>query len=155
MTQINVSKKSLLAVVAVALVGALFVVGQAFAMYYVHSDAQVAKEGMGAMEVLATLDESATGGAVRTELVFIHEGASADDVLDEMLISSESQQGVEAIHNYDTQSVRDYLQSKAYTVEVHDAASQKPGTQTTYDTSSKGDAKTTLNRYDNVVIRVS
>ena len=70
-------------------------------------------------------------------------------------MSSENQNGLEAIHNYDATSLADYLAGKQYTATVYAAEAQKPGTQTTHDGQGTTGEDTQLNRYDNVVIKVA
>jgi hypothetical protein len=128
----------------------------AFAMYYVHSEDNVQKsESKGAWEICLTVDESATGGGVYTSLIFIPNGGTVQDCLDEDLTSSNNQNGLKAIHSYKTKSLSKYLEGKKWSCKVYNAGSQKAGTQTTH--TGKGTAATTdtaLQRYDNVVITV-
>ena len=70
-------------------------------------------------------------------------------------MSSENQNGIDAIHNYDVTSLKDYLSGKQYTCTVYAAESQKSGTQTTHDGQGTTGEDIQLNRYDNVVITVA
>lgn len=146
-------KRKLLATAAVACLAVALAAAPAYAFWYVHGDAHVSSsEGQGVYEVLVTFDE---GGTERhTEQVFVPQGSTAEDVLDEDIHMSESQNGIKAIHDYSYQSLREYLDGKDYTIKVYHAESQKPGTQTTHDGKSTGDGSTTLERYDNVVVTV-
>lgn len=148
------SKKRPLALAAIACVCALVVAAPAaYAFWYVHGDEHVADAGgQGVYEISCTLDASALGEGVTTDLIFVPEGSSAADCLDEMVVSSNSQNGLDAIHNYDTQSVADALAGKNYTVTVYHAEDQKPGTHTTHDVAGTTGESTSLERYDNVVI---
>ena len=66
-------------------------------------------ESKGVYEVTCVLDETAQGGAIRSELVIVPEGSTVKDLLNEDVMSSENQNGLEAIHNYDATSLADYL----------------------------------------------
>ena len=57
----------------------------------------------------------AVARVLRLALFFVPEGSTAADCLDEMVVSSNSQNGLDAIHNYDTQAVADALAGKNYT----------------------------------------
>ena len=151
-----VSKKRRLALVAIACVCALVVAAPAaYAFWYVHGDDHVANaSGKGVYEISCTVDETAIGGGVTTDVIFVPEGGTAADCLEEMMMSSNSQNGLEAIHNYDVQSLKDYLSGKTYTVATHHAGSQKAGTQVTFDDEGTKGESTVLERYDTVVITV-
>lgn len=151
----NVSWGKKLLAVAVACCACAMIAVPAYAFYYVHSDEGVQVESKGVYEVTCVLDETAQGGAVRSELVIVPEGSTVKDLLNEDVMSSENQNGLEAIHNYDVTSLADYLAGKQYTATVHSADSQKPGTQTTHDGQGTTGESTQLNRYDNVVIKVA
>lgn len=64
------------------------------------------------------VDETAVGGDVHSDLMFVPAGSTADVVLTEGIISSENQNGLDAIHNYDVQSVADYLAANGYNAEI-------------------------------------
>lgn len=151
-----VSKKRRMALVAIACVCAL-VVGApaAYALWYVHGDDHVADTGgTGVLEITCTLDATAVGEGVKTDVIFVPNGSSAADVLDEMIVSSESQNGLEAIHDYSYTSLKDYLSGKTYSITVHNAESQDPGTQTTHDSEGASGEDVALQRWDNVVVTV-
>ncbi len=151
-----VSKKRPLALAAIGCVCALVVAAPAaYAFWYVHGDDHVADAGgKGVYEVACTFDASALGEGVTTDVIFVPEGSTAADCLDEMVVSSESQNGLDAIHDYSYTSLSDYLDGKSYTISVYHAEDQKPGTHTTHDVSGTTGDNTTLERYDNVVITV-
>ena len=156
MANVSNGKKLLAAAILACLITVLLAV-PAYAFFYVHGTDNVdGSDSKGAMEVVCTLDETAVGGTYTTDpWVFIPNGGTVADVLEEAVHSSESQNGLKAIHNYDVQSLKDYLAGKNYTVSVYEAFSQKPGTHTTYDSDgAKADESTTVNRFDNVVITV-
>lgn len=144
-------------ILAIAVLGCLCacIAVPAYAFYYVHGEENVAETSKGAIEVLCTVDETAQGGGVRVSLLFVPEGSTAADLLDEGVVSSNSQNGVEAIHSYDVSSLADELSNKQYTCTVYPAESQKPGTQTTYDKSGTTGEDTPLNRFDSVVFTVA
>ncbi len=146
--------KKLLAVAVVVCALACAAV-PAYGFYYVHSDEGTAVESKGAWEITCVLDETARGGAVRSELVFVPAGSTVKELLNEDVMSSNNQTGLSAIHNYDATSLKEYLSDKQYTCTVYAAESQKPGTQTTHDGEGKTGEDTQLSRYDNVVIKVS
>ena len=150
------SKKRRLALVAIACVCALVVSAPAaYALWYVHSDEHVAdNNGKGVYEVTCTLDATAVGEGVKVDTLFVPEGSTAADVLGEMIVSSESQNGLDAIHDYSYTPLKDTLSGKSYSVEVYNAESQQPGTQTTHDAKGASGEDTVLQRWDNVVITV-
>lgn len=152
-----VSKKRRLALVAIACVCALVASAPAaYALWYVHSDEHVAaNNGKGVYEVTCTLDATAVGEGVKVDTLFVPEGSTAADVLGEMIVSSESQNGLEAIHDYSYSPLKDSLSGyESYTVAVYNAESQQPGTHTTHDTAGTSGEDTVLQRWDNVVITV-
>ena len=151
----NVSWGKKLLAIAVACCACAMIAMPAYAFYYVHSDEGVQVESKGVYEVTCVLDETAQGGAIRSELVIVPEGSTVKDLLNEDVMSSENQNGLEAIHNYDVTSLADYLAGKRYTATVYSADSQKPGTQTTHDGQGTTGESTQLNRYDSVVIKVA
>lgn len=154
MTNVTTGKK-LLAIAFLACLCVSLVCVPAYGFYYVHNEDAGNEAGLGTYEVLVTVDESAVNGKVTTDLMFLPEGSTAEAILDEAIMSSENQNGLDAIHNYDVQSLRDYLGDRAYTIEVYQAGSQGVGTQTTHDASAYGDGNTAVGRYDNVVVVVS
>ena len=94
----NVSWGKKLLAIAVACCACAMIAVPAYAFYYVHSDEGVQVESKGVYEVTCVLDETAQGGAVRSELVIIPEGSTVKDLLNEDVMSSENQNGLEAIH---------------------------------------------------------
>jgi hypothetical protein len=150
-------KRKLLVIAAIVCVCALAAVAVpcAYGFYYVHSDEGTKASGQGACEVTCVLDETARGGSVRSELVFVPAGSTVKELLNEDIVSSNSQNGLSAIHNYDSTSLKDYLSDKHYECTVYAADSQKPGTHTTCDGEGKTGDSTQLSRYDHVVIKVS
>lgn len=100
----------------------------AYAFYYVHGEENVAATSKGVIEVTCTVDETAQGGGVKTSLIIVPEGSTAAACLDESVVSSNSQNGLAAIHDYSVSSLADELSGKQYTCTVHKADSQKPGT---------------------------
>ena len=99
--------------VAAALVGACSLVAvPAYGFYYVHNDELVATESKGAIEIVCTLDETASNGGVKTGVIMVPEGSTAGDCLKEAVVSSENQNGLEAIHDYSVSSLADDLSGK-------------------------------------------
>lgn len=164
MTNVKLGKKHLAIAVMACLCLAL-IAFPAYGFYYVHDEGvSDAHSGKGVYEIFCVVDETAVGGPVTSSLMFMPEGSTAADVLEEAVASSESQNGLEAIHNYDVTSVKEDLEGKSYTITVYgtgetqavdkyDAASTdvKAG----YTASAKGDGSTVLDRYDNVVVTVT
>lgn len=150
-------KKGLLACVVAACLCALLVAAHsAYAFYYVHDDEHVAADGgKGVIEVSCTVDATAQGGGVYSDLLFVPVESSAADCLSEMTISSESQNGLEAIHDYSYSSLADYLDGKDWTCTVYKAGSQEPGTQTTFDGQGTEGESTQVERFDSVVITLA
>ncbi|OUO89512.1 hypothetical protein B5F40_10360 [Gordonibacter sp. An230] len=141
---------------AAALVGACSLVSApAYGFYYVHNDELVATEGKGVIEIVCTLDETASNGGVKTGVIMVPEGSTVSDCLKEAVVSSESKNGLEAIRDHSATSLADDLSDKQYTCTVYKAASQAPGTQTTYDGAGTEGEDTALERWDNVVITVA
>ena len=148
--------KKILAIAVLACLVAALVSVPAFAFYYVHDDEHVSEStAKGAMEVCVTLDAKAIGEGVHTELIFVPDGSTAEACLSEDIVASNNQNGLEAIHSYGYSSLADYLADKDWTCTVHAAASQNPGTQTTYDTDGESGTDIQLNRYDSVVFTVN
>ena len=121
----------------------------AYAFYYVHGEENVAATSKGVIEVTCTVDETAQGGGVKTSLIIVPEGSTAAACLDESVVSSNSQNGLAAIHDYSVSS------GKQYTCTVHKADSQKPGTHTAFDGSGTEGESTPLERFDSVVFTVA
>ncbi len=163
--------KKILAILGLACLCVALIAVPAYAFYYVHDDSvSDASEGRGSYEVFVVVDETAVGGTVRSDLILVPAGSTADVVLTEGIISSEDQNGLDAIHNYDVQSIADYLAAGGYnyTVNVYETgevqayqdaegayASTSQNVSGAYTSPSKGDGSTVLDRYDNVVITVT
>ena len=164
MTNVKLGKKHLAIAVMACLCLAL-IAFPAYGFYYVHDEGvSDAHSGKGVYEIFCVVDETAVGGPVTSSLMFVPEGSTAADVLDEAVASSQSQQGLEAIHNYDVKSVKADLEGMPYTVAVYGTGDSQPvdkydaaATDVTagYAASSKGDENTVLDRYDNVVVTVT
>ena len=75
----------------------------AYAFYYVHGEENVAATSKGVIEVTCTVDETAQGGGVKTSLIIVPEGSTAAACLDESVVSSNSQNGLAAIHVHGAQ----------------------------------------------------
>ncbi|WP_449316202.1 hypothetical protein [Rubneribacter sp.] len=146
--------KRLLAAAALGCTCAL-VAAPAYAYYHVHDDEVAAADGKGAIEIVCTVDRTAQNGGVKTGVVMVPEGSTASDCLKEAVTSSESQNGLDAIHDYSVSRLADDLSGEQYTCTVHKAASQKPGTQTTYDSEGSKGEDTPLERWDSVVVTVA
>lgn len=127
----------------------------AYAFYYVHGEENVAATSKGVIEVTCTVDETAQGGGMKTSLIIVPEGSTAAACLDESVVSSNSQNGLAAIHDYSVSSLADELSGKQYTCTVHKADSQKPGTHTAFDGSGTEGESTPLERFDSVVFTVA
>lgn len=153
MENVKTCRKRILALAAAACLCALLVAAPvAHAFYYVHGEEHVAASGgKGVIEVSCTVDATAQGGGVYTDLIFVPVGATAADCLDEMVVSGESQNGLEAIHDYGYTSLGDYLADKTWTCTVYDAGSQSVGTQRSFDTPGTEGETTPVNRFDSVV----
>ena len=163
--------KKLLAIGAMACLCAALLAIPAYAMYYVHDEAvSQESDALGAIEVFAVVDDTAAGGTVRSSLMFVPAGSTAQAVLAEGIVSSEDQNGLDAIHNYDVQSIGDYLSANgySYTVEVYETAeaqahsfdegayeADSSNVSGAYTQSPKGGEDTVLDRYDNVVVTVT
>lgn len=156
MANVAKGKKFLAIAGAVCAVVALAAV-PAYAFFHVHTEDHAANStATGAMEICLTVDLTAVGGANTADMMFIPNGGTVADVLEEGILSSENQLGPDAIHNYDTTALKDYLADHEYTIAVYAAGAQEPGTQTTYDTESLSDSEDyALSRYDDVVITVT
>ncbi len=163
--------KKYLAIAVMACLCAALIAGPAYGFYYAHnSEGSNGAKGTGVYEVFMVVDETAVGGDVHSDLIFVPAGSTADVVLTEGIMSSEDQNGLDAIHNYDVQSVEEYLtaNNRTYTINVYETgevqayADSEGAYQATsqnvadaYTASSKGDGSTELDRYDNVVITVT
>jgi hypothetical protein len=146
----------------------LLAVVPAYAFYYVHDeDVSDANTGMGAIEVFCIVDQTAVGGSITSDLMFVPEGSTAEEALDEAIISSENQAGVENIHNYDVESVADYIAENgySYSIDVYETAtSNTPSNYRDADAATGndlygyapyGDESTVVNRYDNIYVTVT
>ncbi len=154
MKKFSLKQKVVAGVVAVAAVAAI-AVPVASASFYVSGETSDNSTGLGALAVHVTLDQSADNGGVYTKWVYIPNGGTVEDVLSEMITSSNSQEGLDAIHNYDYESIKSEVEGGKYEVKVYNAETQNPGTQTTHDTDGTtvtDYGSTTLQRFDNVVI---
>ena len=163
--------KKVLAIAVLACLCAALIAVPAYGFYYVHDDSvSDSSDGLGSYEVFMVVDETAVGGDVHSDLMFVPAGSTADVVLTEGIISSENQNGLDAIHNYDVQSVADYLAANGYNAEISvyptgdvqaykDAegayAATSQNASEAYTAPAKGDGSTVLDRYDNVVITVT
>ena len=167
MTNAAFGKKTLAIAVMASLCAALIAV-PAYGFYHVHNEDAGNADGQGVIEVVCTVDETAQGGTIRTDLMFLPEGSTADAVLAEAVVSSENQTGLDAIHNYDVTTLGDYLQGKNYTYTVavyptgevqayKDAEGAYAATSQNVSEAytAKGDGSTVVDRYDNVVITVT
>lgn len=109
--------KKVLAIAVLACLCAALIAVPAYGFYYVHDDSvSDSSDGLGSYEVFMVVDETAVGGDVHSDLMFVPAGSTADVVLTEGIISSENQNGLDAIHNYDVQSVADYSPPTATTL---------------------------------------
>lgn len=154
----NVAKgKKFLAVCLAACFAVALAAVPSYALYYVHDEDNTnGASGQGAVEICLTVNLKAVGGDNTTDVMFIPNGGTVADVLKEGILSSESHNGLKAIHNYDVQHLDEYLAKHKYTVAVYDAASQNPGTQTVYDNDPVSTSEDyALNRYDSVVVTVT
>lgn len=158
---VNVAKKGrrrlTICIVCVAVCALLIAPTAAYAFWYVHAEDNTENStATGAMEVLVTLDTTAQGGGVYAGQIFIPDGGTVADALEEAIHSSEDQDGLEAIHNYDYVSLSEFLADVDYTIMVYSADSQAAGTQTTYDSDgTEADETTVLERYDSVVFTLN
>lgn len=148
--------KMLLAIAIVAcLAAAMIAAPAAYGFWYVHSEENVAQSGKGVIEVCCTVDATALGKAPRTEVAFLPEGSTAQDLLAEVIESSNSHNDVEALHDYSYSSLAEITANNTVTFTTYKAGSQEPGTHTTQDGEGIDGADTPLERFDNVVITVS
>ena len=146
--------KGLAIAAACAAVCAAVAVPLAYGQWYVAGNSSEASSATGVYDIVVTVDDSAQGGPVYTKLVFVPSDATVEDALDEMVVSSNNQTGIEALHDYAFSSIRDKVANGSYEVRVYGAGSQAPGTQAVHDTEGTlvSDLATyELQRYDNVV----
>ncbi len=152
--------KKVLAIAVLACLCAALIAVPAYGFYYVHDDSvSDSSDGLGSYEVFMVVDETAVGGDVHSDLMFVPAGSTADVVLTEGIIS-----------NYDVQSVAYYLAANGYNAEISvyatgeqqaykDAegayAATSQNVSEAYTAPAKGDGSTVLDRYDNVVITVT
>ena len=145
--------KKVLAIAVLACLCAALIAVPAYGFYYVHDDSvSDSSDGLGSYEVFMVVDETAVGGDVHSDLMFVPAGST------------------DAIHNYDVQSVADYLAANGYNAEISvyatgeqqaykDAegayAATSQNVSEAYTAPAKGDGSTVLDRYDNVVITVT
>lgn len=156
MKKFSFKQKVVAGVVAVAAVAAI-AVPVASAQFYVKGDSSDNSTGLGALAVHVTLDQSADNGPVYTKWVYIPNGGTVADVLDQTIISSNSQEGLKAIHNYDYKNLEDVVTADKYETTVYNAETQNPGTHTTHDTDGTkvtDYSSQTLQRFDNVVFKL-
>lgn len=154
MANVARGKKILALAIMGCLCAALFAT-PAYAFYYVHGEKSVAESSdKGVIEVCCTVDATARGEGVRVELLLVPANSTVEECLDEATLSSNSQNGLEDIHDYSFASLADYLSDKTWTCSVYEAGSQKPGTQTTHDAQGTEGPSTPLARFDNVVFTV-
>jgi hypothetical protein len=147
--------KRILAIAALACLCATLVAVPANALYYVHGEEGTAQTGStGVIEVCCTIDATAIDEGVRTALLVLPADSTAAACLDGAIRSGNSQNGLEAIHDYGYTGLGDYLSGKTWTCSVYGAASQGPGTQTAYDTDGTLGQDIPLSRYDSVVFTV-
>jgi hypothetical protein len=140
----------------------------AYAFYYVHDDSvSESNTGRGAYEVFVIVDETAVGGSITSDLMFVPAGSTAEEALDEAIKSSENQNGLDNIHNYDVDSMADYLKAKGYkyTIDVYETASSNSYKnyrdadaatgEELYGYAPYGDGDTVVSRYDNIYVTVT
>lgn len=161
MVNVALSKKHLLAIAVAVAVCALIAAVPAYAFWYVHgNDYGVSESENGVNEVLVTVDASAQNGGVWAEQVFVPAGTgTVSNALEQAVhADTESQNDVDAIHDYGYTSDGDFINGRDCTIKVYSAESQKPGTQTTQDsdgTTVSDPDSTVLQRYDNVVVTLN
>ena len=149
-------KKRLFAIALAVCLCAALVAAPAYAFWYVHGEEHVADTSdTGVIEILYTVDATAIGGGVTAGQTFVHQNSTAADLLEEVILSSESQNGLEAIHDYGYSSLAEYLADQSYEVTVYSADSQEAGTHTTYDGDALTGEDVALERYDSVVFTLS
>ena len=149
------SRTRLFAVCIAVALGVAAIAAPAYAFYYVHgNDYGVQEDTNGAIEICATVDGRALGDTVWTGLIFVPVNGTPADLLAEMPHSSESQNGLDAIHDYSYTSMAEYVANGTWECRVYPAESQSPGTQSVQDTEGTlvdNLDSYNLQRYDNVV----
>ena len=100
------SAKRIALVVVLACLCAVAAIVPAYAYYYAHNEEHVNASNKGVMEVVCTLDETAVGGGIHTGIVFVAEGATAQDAIDEAVISPLAANEPSAIKDYTAQAKR-------------------------------------------------
>ena len=147
--------KKVLAIAVLACLCAALIAVPAYGFYYVHDDSvSDSSDGLGSYEVFMVVDETAVGGDVHSDLMFVPAGSTADVVLTEGIISSENQNGLDAIHNAEI-SVYATGEQQAYKDAEGAYAATSQNVSEAYTAPAKGDGSTVLDRYDNVVITVT
>ena len=137
--------KKVLAIAVLACLCAALIAVPAYGFYYVHDDSvSDSSDGLGSYEVFMVVDETAVGGDVHSDLMFVPAGSTADVVLTEGIISSENQNGLDATG-----------EQQAYKDAEGAYAATSQNVSEAYTAPAKGDGSTVLDRYDNVVITVT
>ncbi len=154
MTNIAKGKKTFAFAAVALLVATAIAVPSAYAFYYARGDAAEESTAQGAIPVIVTVDETAISGGVHSSLVMVPSDCTSEEALTVAIISSEAQNDIEAIHDYDYESVADYLAGKTYTVPPYTADAPEVGTHTTEDTEGTSEI-ITLDRYYRVVVTVT
>jgi hypothetical protein len=162
------TRKGAITLAIAVMLCALLAAVPAYAFYYVHDDdVSESNTGKGAYEVFIVVDETEVGGAITSDLMFVPAGSTAEEALDEAIKSSENQNGLENIHNYDVQSVSDYLKAKGYnyTIEVYETATSNSYKnyrdadaatgEDLYGYAPYGNENTVVERYDNIYVKVT
>lgn len=163
--------KKVLAIAVLACLCAALIAVPAYGFYYVHDDSvSDSSDGLGSYEVFMVVDETAVGGDVHSDLMFVPAGSTADVVLTEGIISSENQNGWTP---FTTMTFSRWPTTSPPTVTTLRSACMPPAssrpTRTrkgayaatsqnvseAYTAPAKGDGSTVLDRYDNVVITVT
>ena len=86
--------KKVLAIAVLACLCAALIAVPAYGFYYVHDDSvSDSSDGLGSYEVFMVVDETAVGGDVHSDLMFVPAGSTADVVLTEGIISSQNVSG--------------------------------------------------------------
>ena len=76
--------KKVLAIAVLACLCAALIAVPAYGFYYVHDDSvSDSSDGLGSYEVFMVVDETAVGGDVHSDLMFVPAGSTADVVLTE------------------------------------------------------------------------
>ena len=150
----NVSWGKKLLAIAVACCACAMIAVPAYAFYYVHSDEGVQVESKGVYEVTCVLDETAQGGAIRSELVIVPEGSTVKDLLNEMSCPARTRT-----------ALRPFITTTppAWPITWPASSTRQPCTPPRLRSRHADHARrsghhgddTQLNRYDNVVIKVA